>query len=52
MSDLIKAIRMESPSVIPTSVGFLPAMWIHHGAETQRLVREFPQFFPENYSVD
>lgn len=52
MSDLIKAIRMESPSAIPTSVGFLPAMWIHHGAETQRLVREFPQFFPENYSVD
>ena len=50
--DLIKAIRMESPSVIPTSVSILPAMWIHHGDEIQRLVREFPQFFSKDYSVD
>lgn len=52
MSDLIKAIRMESPSAIPTSVSILPAMWIDHGEETERLVREYPQFFPEGYSVD
>lgn len=52
MSDLIQAIRMESPSVIPTGVSLLPAMWIHHGAEVERLVREYPQFFPEGYSVD
>lgn len=50
--NLIKAIRMESPSVIPTSVSILPAMWIHHGDEIQRLVKEFPQFFPKDYSVD
>ena len=46
--DLIKAICMESPSVIPTSVSILPAMWIQHGDEIQRLVREFPQFFPKD----
>lgn len=51
-SNLVKAIRLESPSVIPTSVSILPAMWIHHGYDTQHLVREFPQFFPEHYSVD
>lgn len=51
-SNLVKAIRLESPSVIPTSVSILPAMWIHYGDDTQHLIREFPQFFPENYSVD
>lgn len=50
--DFMKAIRMDSPSAIPTTVSILPAMWIHHGDETKRLVKEFPQFFPENYSVD
>lgn len=48
----MKAIRMDSPSVIPTTVSILPAMWIHHGDETKQLVKEFPQFFPEGYSVD
>ena len=43
---------MDSPSVIPTTVSILPAMSIHHGDETKRLVKEFPQFFPENVSVD
>lgn len=48
----MKAIRMESPSVIPTTVGFLPAAWIHHGKAIQELVDSFPQFFPKGYSVD
>ena len=50
--DFMKAIKMESPSVIPTTVGFLPAMWIHHGKEAERIVKEYPQFFPKEYSVD
>ncbi len=51
-NDYKKAIRMESPSVIPTSVAVLPAMWIHHGKETEYLVRQYPQFFGENHKVD
>ena len=50
--DFMKAIRMESPSVIPTTVGFLPAAWIHHGKAIQDIVDAFPQFFPAGYSVD
>lgn len=50
--DFLKAIRMESPSVIPTTVGFLPAAWIHNGKEVERLVKEYPQFFPAGYTVD
>ena len=50
--DFMKAIRMDSPSVIPTTVSILPAMWIHHGKEVEKLVQAFPQFFPEGYSVD
>lgn len=50
--DFLKAIRLESPSVIPTTVGLLPAMWIHNGKEAEQLVKTFPQFFPEGYSVD
>ena len=30
-----KAIRLEHPSTIPVCCGVLPAMWIHHGKETQ-----------------
>ena len=33
--DFMKAIRMDSPSVIPTTVGLLPAMWIHNGKEVE-----------------
>lgn len=44
-SDFFKAVRMESPDVIPTSVSILPAMWIHRGAETERLVKPFRSFF-------
>ena len=50
--DFMKAIRMESPDVIPTTVGFLPAAWIHHGPQVEELVKSFPQFFPADYSVD
>lgn len=48
----IKSIRMEYPTAIPTTVNILPAMWIHHGRETQELVKAYPHFFPEGYSVD
>ena len=47
-----KAIRLEHPSSIPVCVGMLPAMWIHNGKEVEQLVKSFPQFFPEGYSVD
>ena len=47
-----KAIRQEHPSSIPVCVGMLPAMWIHNGKEVEQLVKSFPQFFPEGYSVD
>ena len=47
-----KAIKLEHPEVIPTTVGVLPAMWIHHGKEIEKLVKRFPQFFGENYTVD
>ena len=50
--DFLKAIRMESPEVIPTTVGLLPAMWIHDGKAMEQLVKDFPQFFPAGYSVD
>ena len=50
--DFMKAIRMDNPTDIPTTVSILPAMWIHHGAEIQKLVKEYPQFFPEDYNVD
>ena len=45
MSLLAQAIRMESPETIPVSVGVLPAAWIKYGAEMQRLVDQYPQFF-------
>ena len=45
MSNLIQAIRMESPDTIPVSVGMLPAAWMKYGAELQRLVDQYPQFF-------
>ena len=36
--DFLKAIRMESPDVIPTTVGMLPAMWIRDGKAMEQLV--------------
>ena len=42
---LIKAIKMQSPETIPVAVGMLPAMWLKYGAELQRIVDEYPQFF-------
>ena len=50
--DFVKAIRMESPEKIPVTAGFLPAMWIHHGKEAERLVKEYPQFFGKGDAVD
>ena len=51
-TDFLKAIRLDHPEVIPTTVGLLPAFWIRRGREAEELVRRFPQFFPEGYSVD
>ena len=51
-SDFLKAIRLEYPEVIPTTVGLLPAFWIRRGEEAEELVRRFPQLFPAGYSVD
>jgi len=42
---LIESIKMQSPSEIPVGVGMLPAMWKKYGAELQRIVDEYPQFF-------
>jgi len=42
---LIQAIKMQSPETIPVAVGMLPAMWLKYGAELQRIVDEYPQFF-------
>lgn len=47
-----KAIRLEHPSSIPVCCGVLPAMWIHHGKETEELVKAFPNLFPEGYGCD
>ena len=45
MSNLIEAFRMESPSEIPVQFSILPAAWIKYGAELQRLIDQYPQFF-------
>lgn len=45
MSDLIRAIRMQSPETIPVSVSILPSVWIRYGEEIRRLTRQYPQFF-------
>ena len=51
-SEFKKAVRLEYPEVIPTTVSILPAMWIHHGKEIEYLVKQYPQFFGKNYTVD
>ncbi len=50
--DFKKAILMDAPAVVPTTVAILPAMWIHHGKETEYLVKQYPQFFGTDYKVD
>ena len=45
MSNLIEACRMQHPETIPVSIGILPAAWIKYGAELQRVVDDYPQFF-------
>ena len=45
MSDLIQAYRMQYPESIPVSIGILPAAWLKYGAELQRVVDDYPQFF-------
>jgi len=45
MSNLIEAFRMDSPAEIPVQVSILPAAWIKYGAELQRLIDQYPQFF-------
>lgn len=45
MSLLAQAMRFEYPKNIPVSVSILPAAWLRHGRELQRLTDEYPQFF-------
>ncbi|MGI6745489.1 MAG: uroporphyrinogen decarboxylase family protein [Acutalibacteraceae bacterium] len=43
---LYKAITYNYPETIPVSVGIQPAAWIRHRGELQRLLLDYPQFFP------
>ena len=45
MSEMIQAIKMESPKTIPVSIGALPAVWMKYGTEYQKLIDQYPQFF-------
>lgn len=45
MANLIQAVRMEHPDEIPVGVSILPAAWMHHGDELQKLCDQYPQFF-------
>ena len=46
MANLLKqAMLYESPETLPVSANLLPAAWIKYGAELQRLVDQYPQFF-------
>lgn len=45
MSDLIQAVRMQYPDTVPVSVSVLPAAWFRYGADLQKLVDAYPQFF-------
>ena len=51
-ADFMKAVRWESPSAVPTKISILSALWIHHGKELERLLKEYPQFFPQEAFVD
>ncbi len=44
---LAKAITYDRPETLPVSVGMLPAAWMKYGAELQRVINEYPQFFGE-----
>jgi len=50
--NLYKAIKLQYPSEIPLMISILPAMWIHNGAEMERVVKEYKHLFPENFHVD
>jgi len=46
MPNLLKqAMLYESPATLPVSANLLPAAWMKYGAELQRLVDQYPQFF-------
>lgn len=42
---LAKTMTYDYPETLPVSVGMLPAAWIKYGAELQRVIDEYPQFF-------
>lgn len=44
---LAKAITYDFPETLPVSIGMLPAAWMKYGAELQRVINEYPQFFGE-----
>jgi hypothetical protein len=52
MSDLIKAMTYDYPEKLPIQLGILPAAWIRHGKEMVRLVRDYPDLFPEDRIPD
>ncbi|MBR5520189.1 MAG: hypothetical protein IKU55_05680 [Clostridia bacterium] len=45
MSSMIEAIRMQSPETIPVGISILPSAEFQYGAELQRLLDAYPQFF-------
>lgn len=45
MSTMTEAVRMQSPDTIPVQIGILPAAWVKYGAELQKLIDDYPQFF-------
>ena len=42
---LAKTMTYDYPETLPISVGMLPAAWMKYGAELQRVIDEYPQFF-------
>ncbi len=45
--DFVKAMTFDSPTLIPVSVGILPAAWIKHREALERIVAEHPGIFGE-----
>jgi hypothetical protein len=45
--DRLKAMRFERPEYIPVSVGLLPATWMRHREELDKLVADHPVIFRE-----
>lgn len=47
MSDLLKkAMLYDYPEQLPVTVGILPAAWQRHGSELVRLIKDYPDLYP------